>query len=403
MHKIKLLTAGLIFLLLGCNTQKEKSDILKISWEEIEAKAKGASLTMMMFQGDRKVNKYMNEYVVPTVKEKYSITLTIVPGQGKEIVSNIMSEKEAGKQKSEIDLCWINGETFFQLRQIDGLYGPYTNKLPNFKYVDIENPIIKYDFQQEVKGYETPWGQSFYYLIYDSSKVIVPPVTMAQFEKWWKANPGKFTFSNDFSGMTLLKSWLVELAGGMNTLDNAFDEKKYNLYAPKLWDWINANKKYFWKKGETFPSSISDVSKMYSNGELAFTMSFNDADIDNKVSEGVFAATSKAYILQSGSIQNTHYVGITANSGSKEAAMVVCNFLISPEAQIKKNDIRLWGSRTVLAVDKLEKQWQDQFVALPKRKYGLDPTYIKLNAIKELAPEYMIKVFEDFRKKVIEK
>ncbi|MFK4985652.1 ABC transporter substrate-binding protein, partial [Klebsiella pneumoniae] len=84
-----------------------------------------------------------------------------------EIVSNIISEKEAGKQKSEIDLCWINGETFFQLRQIDGLYGPYTSKLPNFKYVDTENPIIKYDFQQEVKGYETPWGQSFYYLIYD--------------------------------------------------------------------------------------------------------------------------------------------------------------------------------------------------------------------------------------------
>lgn len=403
MFKIKILTIGFVFLLLGCNNKKESNNNSNISWQEIEAKAKGASITMMMFQGDRKVNKYMNEYVVPTVKEKYGITLTIVPGQGKEIVSNIISEKEAGKQKSEIDLCWINGETFFQLRQIDGLYGPYTSKLPNFKYIDTENPIIKYDFQQEVKGYETPWGQSFYYLIYDSSKVSSPPVTMAQFEKWWKANPEKFTFSNDFSGMTLLKSWLVELAGGMNTLDSAFDEKKYNLYAPKLWNWLNTNKKYFWKKGETFPSSIADVSKMYSNGELVFTMSFNDAEIDNKVNEGVFTTTSKAYILQSGSIQNTHYIGITANSGSKEAAMVVCNFLISPEAQIKKNDIRLWGSRTVLAIDKLEKQWQDKFEALPKRKYGLDAAYIKANAIKELAPEYMLRVFEDFRKKVIEK
>ncbi|MBX9733833.1 MAG: ABC transporter substrate-binding protein [Chitinophagaceae bacterium] len=403
MLTLKTLIAGSIFLLLGCNYQKKDTDNLNISWQEIETKAKGASITMMMFQGDRKVNKYMNEYVVPTVKEKYGITLTIVPGQGKEIVSNIISEKEAGKQKSEIDLCWINGETFFQLRQIDGLYGPYTNLLPNFKYVDAENPIIRYDFQQEVKGYETPWGQSFYYLIYDSSKVSIPPVTMAQFEKWWKANPEKFTFSNDFSGMTLLKSWLVELAGGMNTLDKAFDEKKYNLYAPKLWNWINTNKKYFWKKGETFPSSIADVSKMYSNGELTFTMSFNDAEIDNKVNEGVFTPTSKAYILQSGTIQNTHYVGITANSSSKAAAMVVCNFLISPEAQIKKNDIRLWGSRTVLAMDKLEKEWQDKFDALPKRKYGLDAAYIKSNAIKELAPEYMLSVFEDFRKKVIEK
>ena len=81
MLKIKILTAGLISLLLGCNTKKENTDNLNISWQEIEAKAKGASITMMMFQGDRKVNKYMNEYVVPTIKEKYGITLTIVPGQ----------------------------------------------------------------------------------------------------------------------------------------------------------------------------------------------------------------------------------------------------------------------------------------------------------------------------------
>ncbi|MEO7394455.1 MAG: ABC transporter substrate-binding protein, partial [Chitinophagaceae bacterium] len=396
-HLVVLLTGILLF---SCknNPATDTEDINNSTWQQIEEKAKGTSLTMMMFQGDRKVNRYMIEYVVPAIKEKYGISLTIVPGQGKEIVSNLMSEKEAGKQKSEIDLCWINGETFFQLRQIDALYGPYTDKLPNSKYVDYDNPIIKYDFQQDVNGYETPWGESFFYLIYDSSRVSNPPESMAAFESWWKTNPGKFTFSTDFSGMTLLKSWLVDLAGGMNGLDGKFDEVKYNELAPKLWQWINTNKKYFWKSGETFPSGNAHVSQMFSNGELDFTTSFNDAEIDNKVGEGVFPVTSKAYILKAGSIHNTHYIGITANTGHKEAAMVVCNFLISPEAQIKKNDITLWGSRTVLAFDKLEKEWQDKFNFLPSRKYGLEHDYIKLKAIKELAPEYMLRVFDDFRK-----
>ncbi len=394
-----------VVVLFSCNNaaKQDEKNISNLTWQQTEAKAKGASLTMMMFQGDRKVNKYMNEYLVPLMKTQYGISLTIVPGQGKEIVSNLMSEKEAGKEKSEIDLCWINGETFFQLRQINALFGPYTDKLPNSKYVDYDNPIIKYDFQQEVKGFETPWGESFYYLIYDSSRVANPPVSMAEFETWWKANPGKFTFSTDFSGMTLLKSWLVELAGGMDGLDGPFNENKYKQYSAELWKWINANKKYFWKGGETFPSGITQVAQMYSNGELDFTTSFNDAEIDNKVGEGVFPVTSKAYILKAGSIHNTHYVGITTNSANKEAAMVVCNFLISPEAQVKKNDITLWGSRTVLAYDKLEKEWQDKFSALPKRKYGLDASYIKSKAIKELAPEYMLRVFDDFRKNVIEK
>jgi len=403
---MKLLYSITIFFALltcfSCNDEKQKNiDLNATTWPQIEAKAKSASLTMMMFQGDKKVNRYMQEYVVPTVKKRFGITLTTVPGQGKEIVNNLMSEKEAGKQTSEIDLVWINGETFFQMRQIDALYGPYTDKLPNSKYVDYDNPIIKYDFQQEVAGYETPWGESFYYLIYDSTKFSNPPVSMQDFERHWKNRPGRFTLSNDFSGMTLLKTWLVELAGGMANLDGPFDEAKYKNYAPQLWAWLNQHKKYFWKEGETFPSSITNVAQMFSNGELDFTMSFNDAEIDNKVGEGLFPRSSKAYILKTGSIHNTHYVGITANSANKEAAMVVCNFLISPEAQAKKNDITLWGSRTVLAYDKLEKQWQDSFNALPKRKYGLDAGAIRSRAIKELAPEYMLRVFDDFRKEII--
>jgi putative spermidine/putrescine transport system substrate-binding protein len=386
----------------GCKeTGKGNAGIEKASWAQIEQQGRGARITMMMFQGDKKVNAYMSGYVIPELKKRYDIILTIVPGQGKEIVSNQMSEKEAGKSMGEIDLCWINGETFYQLRQIDALFGPYTDRLPNSRYVDYSNPIIRYDFQQEVNGYETPWGESFYYFIYDSARLRQPPMNMHEFASWWKSHPGRFTLSNDFSGMTLLKTWLVELAGGMQEMDGRFDREKYTKYSAQLWKWINDNKKNFWKNGETFPASITNIAQMYSSGELDLSMSFNDAEIDNKVAEGLFPPTSKAYILQPGSIHNTHYVGIAAASGHKAAAMLVCNFLISPEAQAKKSDIRLWGSRTVLAMDKLEPTRREAFNTLPRRRYGLNNDSIKSRAIKELAPEYMISIFDDFRTKVI--
>ena len=82
--------------------------------------------------------------------------------------------------------------------------------------------------------------------------------------------------------------------------------------------------------------------------------------------------------------------------------MLVCNFLISPAAQLKKSDITFWGSRTVLAYNKLEKNWQLKFDSLPKRKYGITPDQLKSRSIKEPEPEYMLRVFDDFRKKVIE-
>ncbi len=401
-YSFLLILSVAISFFISCNESSSKPiNIENESWQQIEAKAKSASLTMMMFQGEKKINRYMNEYLRTALKNRYNITLNIVPGQGKEIVTNLMGEKEAGKSSSEIDLVWINGETFFQLRQIDALFGPYTDKLPNSKYIDYNNPVIKYDFQEEVNGYETPWGEAFYYLIVDSAKVQNPPKSMQDFEMYWKVHPGRFTLSNDFSGMTLLKTWLVELAGGLNNLDGRFDEEKYNKYSTQLWDWINKNKKYFWKSGETFPASITNVAQMFSNGELDFTMSFNDAEIDNKVSEGLFPKTSKAYILAAGAIHNVNYIGITKGSANKEAAMVVCNFLISPEAQIKKNDITYWGGHTVLSYDKLDKKWQQAFDALPKRKYGLSDQEIQARSIKELAPEYMLRVYDDFRKKVI--
>ena len=355
----------------------------------------------MMYQGDKKANAYM-QHVVDEIKKQYGILLTIIPGQGKEIVSSIMSQKEAGKENGEIDLCWINGETFYQLKQIDGLYGPYTEKLPNSKYIDYNDPIIKYDFQQPINGYETPWGKAFYSVICDSAKVKTAPVSMADFERYWKQNPGKFTFALDFMGMTLLKSWLVELAGGIKVLDGKFDSVKYNQYSTQLWEFINKNKKYFWKNGETFPATNVSISQMYSNGELNFTFAFGVAEIDRKVAEGLFPPSSKAYILKAGSIQNTSYLGIAYNSRNKPAALVVCNYLISPQAQIDRSNINIWGGSPVFDYNKLEKEWQDKYNALPKLKYGLTEAEVKSKAINETESRYMIKIAEDFRKKVIE-
>ncbi len=386
----------------SCASKKEGSNVDKLSWNEIEQQAKGKQVTLLMYVGSKGLNRYINEYVVPTLKERFGITLNIVNGQGKDIVSNIMSEKEAGQQVGQADLCWINGETFYQLRQVDGLYGPYTSKLPNSQYVDYENPIIRYDFQEEVKGYETPWSVATFFLMYDSARLPNPPVSMQDFENYWRTNPGKFTLPNDFSGYTLLKTWLIELAGGGNALDGKFDDAKYEKFSNQLWAWINNNKKYFWKRGETFPANNTAVSQMFGSGELDFGLSFGMAEIDTKVAEEVLPATTRPLIPKAGSIQNTNYIGIPYNAAEKAAAMVVCNFMISPEAQAKKADLSFSGARPVLAYNKLLQEDKAMFDKLTRLKYGLQPAQLQGRTIKEPAPTYMIKVTEDFRKYVIE-
>lgn len=393
----------LSFVLISCNSSGSKrSDLKSASWDQVLQEAEGQTVNMMMWQGDPNINNYMQNYVVPEVSKRYGIDLEIANGQGNTMVSILMSELEAGKQNSELDLVWINGETFYQLRQIKGLYGPFVSQLPNAQYIDFENPFIKYDFQQPIDGYEVPWGNVQFTMIYDSARLVNPPRTRDALAKYVKEHPGTFTFANDFSGMTFLKSLLIGMAG-KGTLSGEFNEEAYQKYSAQLWDYINRIKPYFWKEGETFPSSVSALHQLFVNGELNFTMSNNDTEVDNKILEGFFPESARAYALQDGTIQNSHYLGIPVNAPHKAAAMVVSNFLISPEAQYRKARPGVWGDGTVLAREKLSKLWKEKFADMPQRTHAPPRDSLQDYALQELAPQYMIRLYEDFREKVIQK
>jgi putative thiamine transport system substrate-binding protein len=52
-------------------------------------------------------------------------------------------------------------------------------------------------------------------------------------------------------------------------------------------------------------------------------------------------------------IGNVHFVTIPANASASAGAKVVANFLLSPEAQLRKADPAYWGDPSVLDPQKL--------------------------------------------------
>ncbi|WNJ20012.1 ABC transporter substrate-binding protein [Pontibacter sp. G13] len=393
-----------LLLLVGCQTtpSRQTEDLTATPWSEISETAKGETVTWMMWQGDPLINRYVADYLAPAIKEHFDITLEVVPGQGNQIVSQLTAELEAGKESSEIDMMWINGETFFQLRQINGLYGPFVQQLPNNELIDWDNPFIHTDFQQPVDGFECPWGNVQLAIIYNSDQVEEVPQTLEDLEKWVTAHPGKFTIGSDFTGMTLLKSWLIHLAGGPGSLDGPFNEEKYLKASQEMWTYLNRIKGNFWNHGTTFPTDVAQMHQLFVNGELWFTMSNNDTEVDNKINQGFFPESSRAYVPSYGTIQNTHYLGIAKRSAHKEAAMTVINFMLSPEAQWHKNHPDVWGDGTVLDLKKVPTEWQERFKDVPGHQYSPKRADIQSRALQEPAPEYMIRLFQDFRKYVIE-
>jgi putative spermidine/putrescine transport system substrate-binding protein len=360
---------GILLLGSGCGSEAQQESgtaLVEKDWETLVEESKGQTLNFTMWQGDPLINAYIKDYVVPQVKELYDINLQVANGQGNLIVQSVMAELQAGKEESEMDMVWINGETFYQLRQIDGLFGPWTDKLPNARYINFENPFIGVDFQQKVDGYECPWGNVQMTIIYDSLKVPEPPRTRQELAAFVKANPGKFTFDNHFTGLTFLKSLLIDIAGGKQSLAGPFDQAKYDQYSKELWAFLNDLKPYLWREGKTFPEAVAPMHQLFASGELWFTMSNNDCEVDNKIRQGFFSETARAYVPDFGSIQNSHYLGIIRQAPNKAATMVVINFMISMEAQLKKADPEVWGDGTILALDQLPEEWRQRFEQIPK-------------------------------------
>ncbi len=387
----------------GCSQpeQRDPTAILSQSWPQIEARGKNQPVSMVMWLGDPFINDYMNKYVRPEVKKRYGIDLQIGAGQGAGLVQTLMAEQEAG-QPSEVDMAWINGETFYQLRQIKALLGPFTPLLPNARYLDLRNRFINTDFQQPVNGMECPWGNVQLAFIYDSRTITDPPKSFADLPAYIKAHPGQFTIPNEFTGMTILKSWMMALSGNPRLFMGPFNEAVYQKWSGELWTQLDALKPYFWKAGKTFPEQLAPLHQLFANGEVGFTFSNNDAEVDNKINLGFFPKTARAYVPDPGTIQNSHYLGVIGHAQHPEAAMLVINFMISPEAQLRKMDPTVWGDHTVLAIDKLPAGYRKLFRELPTRRYAPDRDAIQGKAFQEPAPEYMTRLFKDFRTHVIE-
>lgn len=396
----------LSLLILSCGNEaveQNQRNVEKQPWDTVLAEARGQQLTMVMWQGDPNINAYMKNYVAPTLMKEYGVQLSLAGGQGNEVVQVLTAEIQAGKQVSDIDLMWINGETYYQLRQIKALYGPFVERLPNAKLIDWENPMIAQDFQQPVDGMECPWGNVQQALIYNTDLMEEPPRNLDQLEAYLKEHPGTFTIPEHFTGTTLLKAFLIALAkqDGVSLMGE-FDAALYEKYSALLWERLGAMKPYFWNKGESYPKRLAQMHQLFSDGELHFTMSNNDKEVDNKILNGQLPATAKAYLLEDGTIQNSHYIGISKRSAKLAAAMVVCNFLISPAAQLKKQDAKVWGDGTVLDVAKLSEEMQMRFKALEGKSQGLKRSEIADKALMEPAGEYMIRLERDFRKFMVE-
>jgi putative thiamine transport system substrate-binding protein len=213
---------------------------------------------------------------------------------------------------------------------------------------------------------------------------------MAALLAWAKANPGRFTYPlpPDFTGSTFLKQALLELAADKSALYAPVEKADLAKVTAPLWAYLDELNPLLWHQGKTFPANYPDMRHLLGDNEISITFAFNPSDASSGIAKGELPKTVRTYVLDKGTIGNVHFVAIPYDAKAMAGAMVLANFLLSPEAQAQKQDPTVWGDPTVLAVGKLTPGDKARFDALTLGVATLKPEELRA-PVPEPHPSWM--------------
>ncbi|OZM57513.1 ABC transporter substrate-binding protein [Lottiidibacillus patelloidae] len=350
--------------LTGCTTKNNQAidaSLLTASWDEVTAIAKGQEVNIYMWGGSDTINKYIDDWVAPRLKKQTGVVLKRIPvNDTKDIIQKLLTEKQLGKKEGSIDIIWINGENFKDAKEQNLLWGSINEQLPNFnRFVEKDADNIRFDFGEDIAGLEAPWGTAQFVFVYDENKVKNPPKSMEELKQWVINNPGKFTYPAppDFTGSAFVRHVLYETTGGhQQYLKRLSEQENLEQTLEPMWSYLNEIEPYLWREGATYPESSAKLDLLYANGEVWMTMGYDPGRASAQIQKGIFPQSSKTFVLNNGTLSNTHYLSIPFNAPNKAGALVAINYLLSPEAQIAKLDPMNWGDLLAIDPNKLSKE-----------------------------------------------
>ena len=347
-------------------------------WASVTTKAKGQTVYFNAWGGAQNINDYI-AWAGEQIKERYGVSVVHVKlDDTANAVAKVVSEKAAGTlENGSIDLIWINGENFASMKRQGLLFSPdWATQLPNWKFVDWKNkPTITTDFTVPTDGLESPWGMAKMVFFHDTARTQNVPDSFVQLVEWTKANPGRFSYPAppDFIGSSFLKQALSETVADPSILLKPVDEIQFETVTAPLFAKLDEMHPNLWRSARTFPKNKEALRQLLADNEIDIAFAFSPAEASNAIANNELPDTVRSFVFSKGTLGNTHFVAIPFNSAAKEGALVLANFLISPEAQLRKQDPGVWGDPTVLDMTALSAEDRAKFDGLDLGVATLSP------------------------------
>ncbi|MFH1913560.1 ABC transporter substrate-binding protein [Pseudodesulfovibrio pelocollis] len=358
-------------------------------WGQLVEAARGTTVRFYMYGGFAHTNRWIDGWVAPRVSERFGITLVREPMDAPVFVNKLVTERQAGRTSGSIDLLWVNGENFKSLKEADALHGPFAQRLPNvMTWVNPEHAAT--DFGTPVEGYEAPFGQAQFVFEYDSARTD-PPGNYRELLEWVRDNPGQFTYPQppDFTGSAFIRQAFYAVTGGHEQYLDGFDPALFARNAPLLWAYLNELNPHLWQQGKTYPKSSAELDTLLARGEVGMGMSYHPLHAQSMILDGSYPPTIRTFLMDEGTIFNLHFTAIPFNAGNVAGAMVLADFLLSPEAQLSKFRPENWGDFPAIDLTRLAPATRAEFEAVNLGAASLSPSVLTGSAVPEVDVAYL--------------
>ena len=198
---------------------------------------------------------------------------------------------------------------------------------------------------------------------------------MTELLAWAAQNPGRFAYprGDNFLGATFLKQALLELVEDTAPLYRPLDPEVAETVTAPLWTFLDDLYPHLWRQGRVFPDSGPALRRLMGDGEIDIGLSFNSNEAVNAILTYQWPPTVRIHVHEPGTIGNVHFLAIPFNAAHKAGAMVLANFLMSPRAQLQKQDPRGAGGLTILSMERLDAPWPQRFRDLARETASLAP------------------------------
>eukprot|EP00729_Bicosta_minor_P005557 gene5557-19006_t len=401
-------------------------DFENLSWHEIEMLAAGGTVNFWMWDGAPHINEWVDNWLGARLQQKYQISIKRGANQGAgAAVTQVADEMKSPKTEGcpqfspapcggSVDLIWINKVNFQNIKGADNLFGPWANKVPNSKNFDFFSPSIAFDAGTPTQGYEMPYNSAQVVFFHNTAKLPSPPKTVPALVEWVKKNEGRFAYSNpesDFTGAVVVQQFFYHYAGegaGGSWKDflGDYNEALYTERAPLVWQKLREIHPYLKLDSNKYPTDHTAIRKWFGNEDVWLDVSYDPNHATTNILNGNYENTTKSYVLDTGTIANTNFVAIPANSQNKAAALVAGNMIGSLEAIFTRAQPERWGALPAFDAngrDVVDSGWDAAFDYITTHHAAPSVEDLTAGRLTELRAEYINKLKSDWKDCVVVK